>query len=293
MLYNEKNELVISQNFLSRCPAGSIVVGFPEVLPSKKSLQMIEEFNFAGVIIFSHNFTSIKNLRAAIRVLRIANSKIQILIDQEGGDKCRIKEPPYYVPSPTVLSKWSNFRVREVYKLSAEALAELGITINLAPIAGIGTGKYIKNRTFSSDPETTAEKVVASIEGIYAGGLMACPKHFPGLGSVDEDPHLRLPVSNISSHEFFDRHFVPFKAAIDAGVDLIMTTHLLAKSLDSKYPATYSKKITAILRDDLKFKGKILSDDLALMAGANQFSPEERIEKTLDSGHDIALFCSI
>ncbi|RKZ33509.1 hypothetical protein DRQ33_04150 [bacterium] len=272
-------------------PARSLVLGYDGIKPDNDFLSRLEKIRPFGIIIFSHNFTRLEDIPRAIEKFRSVVPDMEFLIDQEGGDKCRITKSPYCPPSPYSLRDKSNDIVRQVFRDSAEALAQLGITINLAPVADLGTGLYIRNRTFGTEPQKTAELVVSAMEGIIAGGLKPCVKHFPGLGCADIDPHKKIPVCDTTAQEFENYHWSTFRQSIENGIEYIMTTHILAPSLDAELPATYSNKIITRLRE-LEFRGKIFTDDLAKMKGAQIFPPQERITRALTAGNDVALWCA-
>ena len=276
---------MIDAHILADLPHRSVVLGYDGIEPRQELIDSLIAAKPFGIIFFTRNIESPQTLKSRIASFRAIDSGLEFLIDQEGGEKCRIQSSPYCPPCPLEMRDWSVQDVRDVFAASAEALAELGLTINLAPVADIGTGDYIRRRTFGAEPQAVAEKVAAAIDGIMAGGLKPCAKHFPGLGCAGEiDPHISLPSTDISRDEFAEIHWLPFKAAIAADCPYIMTTHILAKSLDAHNPATYSSATLSFLRN-LGFGGKILSDDLAEMKGAGNIPPRERILSTLEAGH--------
>ena len=268
-----------------------LVIGLPDSAITDYIIRNIEKIRPFGIIFFSRNFHSTEELKKIISQLRSIDGNLEFLIDQEGGEKCRIFKKPYCPPLPLDMRKWKPSAVEEAFLSSSEALAELGITINLAPVADLGTGEYIRRRTFGKNPEDVAERVAAAICGISRGGLKPCAKHFPGLGSADIDPHKSLPETDMPLEEFENKHFIPFRAAIEAKCPFMMTTHILAKSIDGKNPATYSRKIVNILRD-MGFSGKIFTDDVAEMKGAEIIPARKRISAALNAGHDVVLWCS-
>jgi beta-N-acetylhexosaminidase len=147
-------------------------------------------------------------------------------------------------------------------------------------------------RSFSSRPELASRLVTAEIEGYQEGGranqtVSSSAKHFPGHGDADKDSHTGLPNIDRTETEWRDVDLPPFKAAIRAGIDSIMTAHIQVPSLDpSGVPATLSKPImTGLLRNELKFKGVIVTDSLG-MSGANVFPPEEIPVMALEAGVD-------
>ena len=283
---------MIDAHILADLPHRSVVLGYDGIEPRQELIDSLIAAKPFGIIFFTRNIESPQTLKSRIASFRAIDSGLEFLIDQEGGEKCRMRMSPFCPPCPWEMRDWSVQGIRDIFAASAEALAELGLTINLAPVADIGTGEYIRKRTFGTEPQSVAEKVVAALDGIIAGGLKPCAKHFPGLGCAGKkDPHLSLPATDILFEEFAEIHWLPFKSAISAGCPYIMTTHVLAKSLDVQSPATYSSATIGFLRN-LGFVGKILTDDLAEMRGAGNMLPRERISAAIDAGHDIALWCT-
>ncbi len=147
------------------------------------------------------------------------------------------------------------------------------------------------SKNFGKEVDLVCQLSQIAIKAVKKAGLLACAKHFPGIGSLAEDPHEELPRLPISKKEFQQREFLPFKFAIQAGVDTIMTTHVIASNLDHQ-PVTFSKKIvTGILQKKLKFRGLVLSDDMEMKAIANNFDFKEACLKAFLAGHDQILIC--
>lgn len=268
-------------NFINRV-CGKIAIGFDwEKIPEIKC-------QIWGVILFERNFGAISEIKKLIHEITKQLGDVEILIDQEGGEKCRIKQYPYCLKSPYEMRNWSRTKVFDEFRRCGEALAELGITVNLAPVADLGRSEYIKRRTFGDNPEKVAEFVSSAVEGLKSGGVKCCLKHFPGLGMAHQDPHSELAIANDTS---IDEHCLPFKAGINAGANFIMTTHIAIPQLGIEC-ATYSSEIIKLARK-INFTGKILTDDLATMIGANieNNSPQEKVLKALNSGHDVVLWC--
>ncbi|MCK5832328.1 glycoside hydrolase family 3 protein [bacterium] len=271
------------------------VFGFSGSIPDKNFIDFIEKAQPYGFIIFEHNFISSKGLKKTIKNLRSICPKAMFMIDEEGGEKSRLRLEHGFPnpPNPRELpSSMTPLQVREAYRTLGNALADLGIDINLAPVVDVASeGHILGGRALSDNPYICAEYAVAIIEGLFSAGIKPCAKHFPGLGSADIDPHLGVSFAG-KNEDFWLKHFIPYKSVIEAAIPYIMTTHLVAKKLDpSGKIATYSSKIINIIREDLGFTGSIISDDL-FMGGAQEYqSLEDRVKKTLDSGHDIVLIC--
>ncbi len=274
---------------ISSLPDRSVVVGFAGEFPSEGLIELASSGKLFGVIFFEHNVGSVGQVRDAILRLREVDEGLEFLIDQEGGAKCRIGCFPFCPPSPGLSAELGVAFVESAFRESAEALAELGFTVNLAPVADLSLGEYIRDRSFGGSAEAVAECVSAAVRGIIAGGLKPCVKHFPGLGSVDDDPHISLPRSGAPADEFQSKHWLPFKAAFAAGCPMVMTTHIVVDALDD-VPATYSASVVRAVRE-LGFGGTVITDDLWGMKGAGGLPPQRKIELALGAGHNVALWC--
>jgi beta-N-acetylhexosaminidase len=186
---------------------------------------------------------------------------------------------------------------RQQGEIEAKELRRLGLDVNLAPVLDVLTAAYSPNigiRSYGQDWHLVAQMGAARIAGMQQGGLSACAKHFPGKGHAPVDAHLGLPVIGSTWKEMKAVHLKPFVAAIQAGVDLVMSSHPYYPKLDP-YPnmiATFSKKIIYdYLRVELNFKGVITSDDLE-MGAIKAICPigEAGILAT-QAGHDLLLVC--
>lgn len=174
-----------------------------------------------------------------------------------------------------------------------EALA-CGIHIAFAPDADVNLdprNPIIATRAFSGDPQDAAEKVRAYIRGSRAEGLLTTAKHFPGHGNTHQDSHEELPYVNADRATLDANDLVPFKAAIEAGVDLVMTAHVVYPALDPQHPATMSPAILRdLLRDELGFNGAVVTDSL-LMGAVRDIYPDagRQAVALIEAGVDIQL----
>jgi beta-N-acetylhexosaminidase len=186
--------------------------------------------------------------------------------------------------------------VRRQGEIEAKELRRLGIDLNLAPTVDVLTEIFSPNigiRSYGKDPDLVAQMAAARIYGMQSNGLSACAKHFPGQGQSPQDAHLDLPVLATAWKEMEAIHLKPFLAAIDAGVDAIMTSHPVYPNLDPAYvPATFSKGIVHhFLRKELGYEGVIVTDDLEMGALKNICSIGESAVRAIEAGHDMVLVC--
>jgi beta-N-acetylhexosaminidase len=169
------------------------------------------------------------------------------------------------------------------------------VNLNFAPMLDLATNAespVTTGRSFGADPQSVAQMGCAVLRGFVAEGVLPCAKHFPGHGDAAVDPHLDLPRFDGTRERLMARELVPFAAAIDAGVPLMMTAHILLPQIDSAWPASLSgEMLETILRGQLAFDGAILADDLAMGAIARHYGNGESVVRTLQAGTDIAMLC--
>jgi beta-N-acetylhexosaminidase len=268
--------------------------------------QVVEKFGVGGVIYFNNSGTDNVDDPAQMaafsnglqRAATRHNTRIPLIvaIDQEGGNVTRLESPATEFPaSMAVGAGRSAADAKTVATLNGRELRAMGINQNFAPVADVNSNPdnpVIGARSFSSRPELVSQLVTAEVEGYQEGGrpsqtVSSSAKHFPGHGDAATDSHTGLPNIDRTEAEWRAVDMPPFKAAIKAGVDSIMTAHIQVPSLDaSGVPATLSKPIlTGLLRGELKYKGVIVTDALG-MGGANVFPPEEIPVMALEAGVD-------
>jgi beta-glucosidase-like glycosyl hydrolase len=186
-------------------------------------------------------------------------------------------------------------QVYEFARLTGIAARAHGIHMNFSPVADVNIdpqNPIIATRAFGNDPERVAELVTAFARGAQAGGILVSAKHFPGHGNTHEDSHHALPTVQGNRDELAACELVPFKAAIAAGIPLLMTAHVSYPGWDdSGDPATLSKPIlTDLLRGELKFQGSVVSDSLLMEGVKARFDNEgDLVLHTLLAGVDLQL----
>ena len=170
----------------------------------------------------------------------------------------------------------------------------VGIHLNFAPVADVNNNPnnpVIGSRSFGSNPKQVSRCVSHMIQGMQAGNVLSCLKHFPGHGDTDVDSHTGLPIISHSFAHLEQVEFPPFKDNL--GADAIMTGHLLFPTLDPNNPVSLSKRIvTDLLQTDWGFKGLIITDALNMKALTTNYSTEEIALKAFLAGHDLLLYGS-
>jgi beta-N-acetylhexosaminidase len=218
--------------------------------------------------------------------------EVLLAADEEGGDVTRL----HYPGGSTSVGNGVLGRVDDVgvtaragASLGAE-LAALGIGLDLAPVVDVNSSPQnpvIGVRSFGDDPVAVARHTAAWVEGLQSTGVAACAKHFPGHGDTVADSHHDLPRVDVPLEVLRERELLPFRAAVEAGVACVMTSHILVSALDPDRPATFSPTVLGLLRDELGFDGVLVSDALD-MAGASAATgiPEAAV-RALAAGVDL------
>lgn len=176
-------------------------------------------------------------------------------------------------------------------RMIAEESAVMGINVNYAPVLDVNSNSanpVINTRSFGNDPINVARMAVAFAKGLHDGGVASCGKHFPGHGNTNIDSHSLLGSVGGTRIELEAIELLPFRALIEAGVDCIMSAHLLIPAYEpERLPATLSKRImTTLLREQMGFTGVAVSDALDMGAVAENYPPEVAIPMAINAGCD-------
>ncbi|MFD5984019.1 glycoside hydrolase family 3 protein [Streptomyces cyaneofuscatus] len=244
----------------------------------RTAAELVSTYHVGGIIYFAwaHNTRDPHQIAALSNGIQQAalgkRSRVPLLIstDQEHGIVCRVGEPATLLPGAMALGAGgSRSDTRRAAWIAGAELAALGINQNYAPDADVNVNPanpVIGVRSFGSDPESVAELVAAQVKGYQGAGVAATAKHFPGHGDTSTDSHTGLPVIEHTRQEWEELDAPPFRAAIRARIDSIMTAHIVVPALDpSEDPATLSRPIlTGILREELGYDGVVVTDSLGM-----------------------------
>ena len=166
--------------------------------------------------------------------------------------------------------------------------------MDFAPVMDINSNPenpVIGDRAFGNTIDIVVNNSLETMKGINSENIISVIKHFPGHGDTNMDSHIDIPIIDKDLKEINDLELIPFKEAIENGVDSIMIGHILFPALDNK-PATLSTKIiNDLLRKELDFNGVVISDDLNMGAIVRNYTMEEAVIEFLNAGGDIALIC--
>ncbi len=277
---------------------GRLIVGFEGLEPSAEMLEVLSGYTPAGAILFARNIESQEQTVACNRQLSTLwkNGETPwISLDQEGGRVRRIKERQW--PTMRSIGELNDVAItKKVIRALNTEVRHWGFTGNWAPCADVDSNPanpVIGDRSFSRDPEQCAQHVIATIEAMHEVGVQPCIKHFPGHGDTDIDSHLDLPWVRKSIPELERCEWHPFKRAIQAGAEVVMTAHVMFPALDEEFPATMSHAIlSGLLRETLGYTGVIVSDDMEMKAVRGRYPVAHQMDKAVLAGVDAFLVCS-
>ncbi|MDQ2952136.1 MAG: glycoside hydrolase family 3 C-terminal domain-containing protein, partial [Chloroflexota bacterium] len=263
---------------------------------------MIRQRAVGGIVLRAENADDAAGLAKLIADIQsiAKDAKVPPLlmsIDQEGGPVIRIGRGMTIVPGQMALAATPDplSAIKVANTITAVELAANGVRWNFAPVADVNDeprNPIIANRSFGSDPQRVAQLVAQSVSAYRASGMLTTAKHFPGHGSTTTDSHTGLPEIDSDRKRLDSVELVPFKAAIAAGVDAIMSAHIVVPALDPtpSLPVTLSKTVmTDLLRKELGFQGLIVSDDLEMGALATIGEAQAGL-RAFEAGVDHLLF---
>ncbi|WP_230195657.1 glycoside hydrolase family 3 protein [Streptomyces coriariae] len=256
----------------------------------RTAAELLARYRLGGIIYFAwaHNTRDprqIADLSDGIQRASLQQPRglpVLISTDQEHGAVCRVGRPATLFPGAMAIGAGgSRADARTLGRLAGRELRAMGIRQDYSPVADVNVNPanpVIGVRSFGADPTAVAALVAAEAEGYRAAGVAATAKHFPGHGDTAVDSHTGFPVITHSREEWETLDAVPFRAAIAAGVDSLMTAHILVPALDaSGDPATLSRPIvTGILREKLGYDGVVVTDALD-MAGVRTKYGDDRV----------------
>src|SRR6478735_1575334 len=255
--YNSRSSMPLA----TRRDIGQFLIGsMPGKTIPAELRSLAREFDLGGVILFSRNIEApeqVAELAAESEALG-RSTPAWVSVDQEGGRVARLKEPITKWPPMATLGRAGKDAEKLAERFAgalARELLAVGITLDYAPVLDIHTNPknpVIGDRALAEKARTVADLGAAIVRVLQSEGVAACGKHFPGHGDTSADSHFELPLVEHPPELLREREFLPFAAAIAAGVATIMTAHILVPTLDAEKPATLSPRIVrSILREEL------------------------------------------
>ena len=278
----------------------SFITGIKGTKLNKKEIDFLKKYKPWGIILFSRNLDNlnqIKNLTSSIKLI-FRDKNYPIIIDQEGGKVNRLNK---LISLDNFTSEFfgkifikdkKEFNI--FYKLFIDQIShlliKLGININTVPVLDLkykGSSNIIGNRSFSKDPRIVSEIGDLCIKHFKNNSIGTIIKHIPGHGLAKVDSHLYTPTIN-KNLEYLKKN--DFKAFNSKNTLFAMTAHVIFRQIDPKNVVTHSKKLIKIIREIIKFKNLIISDDLSMKS--LKYSLVENTTKSFEAGCNLVLHCN-
>lgn len=304
-LFDEMLEGMIAEMSLEDKVAGLFVIT-PEALTGQGSVTKagdgtkaaLEQYPVGGLIYFKQNITGDKQVREMLaNTVSYSKYPLFLAIDEEGGDVARVQaglglektmtaQDLGFADDPT--------QVFDTYKKIGTYLADYGFNVDFAPVSDVLTNPdnyAIGNRSFSDNAEVAARLVPEAVKGLQSVGIASCLKHWPGQGEVDADTHEGIASTQMTKSDMEQCEFIPFKAGVEAGVQMIMVGHFSAPEITGdNTPCSLSKDvITGILREEWEYDGVIITDAMNMGAISEYYGSDEAAIKALKAGCDMIL----
>ncbi len=259
--------------------------------------KVVAKYHLGGVILFPQNIKSAAQVVGLTNGLQRAAGDVPLLVgtDQENGLVSRMSAVMTAFPGASQIGATNDPALaRAVARATGEELRALGVNLDFAPVADVNIdprNPVIGKRAYGDDPALVSKMVGAAVKGFADAKVAATAKHFPGHGDTRIDSHSGLPVIKHTKAQWERLDAPPFRAAIGAGVDAVMSAHIVFPKLDpSGDPATLSKPIlTGLLRQKLGFKGVISTDALNMEGVRKKYSDGEVAVRAVLAGADLLL----
>lgn len=273
-----------------------VMIGIQGTKVDDDSLYMLNQYHMGGVILFDRNMENPEQVKQLTSDLQAqSNEKVPLFIgiDEEGGDVVRMAEKLTPPPSQKEIGATGDIEQAKTWAIkTAKSLKDMGINVNFAPVADVGSND---KRSYSTDTNTVIDFVRAATKGYQQENIIYSLKHFPGIGKGKVDSHVDSSNIDVVKEVLMTEDILPFKTIIDENEPndyFILVSHLKYPALDEEYPASLSSKImTDLLRNELGYKGIIITDDMEMGAVANHNDFRSIGVKAIKAGADIVLVC--
>lgn len=270
--------------------------------PTTGDVQTVTNYQPGGFFLSANSFE--KKTPEQVRDMLLgyqqaSKVKMALAVDEEGGTVTRISQFSALAPkkfrSPQVVFANGGFDgVSKDTIDKADLLLSYGINVNLAPVADVTFEKsaYMFPRAFGRNGTRTAEFVKTVVEAANSKKLSSTLKHFPGYGS-NPDTHTGVVTDNREMKTFRDSDFLPFQAGIEAGAPCVLVSHNIVTAMDGENPASLSKEVHRILREELGFTGVVMSDDLSMQGLREKAGEKSAAPAAFSAGNDLLLSTDI
>ena len=277
-----------------------VIVGLDGETADEHARTMLSEYRVGGFILFKRNIRDAAQTIGLINELKELNGAGSVPlffgVDQEGGKVDRMPDEFEKFPTNAEIGKIGDQAFsRQIGRLLAKEIKSLGFNLNFAPVLDVNSNPQnpvIGDRSFGATAEIVSSLGVETMKGIQEENVVSVVKHFPGHGDTSVDSHIGLPVVNNDLQRLRKLELVPFAEAIRQHADAVMVAHILLPKIDARYPSSLSKTvITDLLRNEMKFDGVVMTDDLTMGAITEQYDIGAAAVKAIQAGSDIVLVC--
>ncbi len=279
----------VDERALAREVGQLVVLRFAGTSVPEYVREALRDGRAAGAILFRDNLTRPAQARALVTQLRRAQPRPLICVDQEGG---RVRIVSWVGPARSAPEQRAAGTERSDAAAAGRALLAIGINVVLAPVADVPSvpRAALAPRAFSTDFAAAAESVSESVRGWRLGGVAPTAKHFPGLGTATVNTDDGSVTINRSARRLRRQDLAPFRSAIAAGVPLVMVGHATYPALDARRIASQSRSVVdTLLRDELGFRGVIITDSTEAAAVLAVAPPAEAALRNVRAGVDVVL----
>lgn len=261
---------------------------------ARRQLQRIEPL---GLTLFARHMPDLAALVELTTELRDLIDDAVLAIDHEGGRVDRTPEGFSHFPPPLRMCEGGEpGLLRAVGRCHGRELSAVGFNLDFAPVLDVHTNDsnpIIGDRAFGTTPEQVVHFALPYLQGLSEGGVVGCGKHFPGHGDTSVDSHLDLPSVGHGIDRIRSVELVPFSRAVQQGIAMIMSAHLVCEAIDAERPASLSQAVLeGCLRRELGFGGVIVCDDLEMKAISDRLSIAEAAVEAVNAGNDVVLVCN-
>lgn len=289
-----------------------LFIGLPGTLLDEEARSLVEEINPGGVIIFGRNVAAPEQLRGLLDGVRALLPVEPLLgIDQEGGLVDRLRKICTPMPAARVIRQHGDLAGARMHgRITGEVLRLLGFNMNFAPVMSIMTedrdllSNGLYSRSYGRSPGEVLGYTMVYLRGLQGTGLLGCAKHFPGIGAGEVDTHEEMPVIHLTHDDLIAQDLAPYIELFqreDNMVRAVMVSHGGFPNIDINrgiaggrlVPASINPSIvTDLLRDELGYKGLVVTDDLEMGAIAKHCEIEEAALRAILAGEDMLLVCA-
>ena len=283
---------------MSREPlAGLVLAGFHGTAADDPEPAALAAAGVGGFVLFARNVESPEQVHRLLAGLRARCADEPLLaVDQEGGRVARLRSPlTVWPPMQRVGDLGDEGTARAVGRALGSEIAAVGFNLVFAPVLDVrfeGTTIAIGDRALSDDPAVVTALGRGLVHGLHEAGLACCGKHFPGHGHVTVDSHMALPICPLPEEALRRDHLAPFEVAVKAGVDSVMTAHVVYPAVDGDAATLSVRWIDGVLRKELGFSGVVFTDDLEMGAITKGAGIEDAAVQAIRAGVDGLLVCS-